>query len=536
MKRTVLWGVLACALPWMGAQALAADPSLASLKSNKVVIQDVQAALAAQGYDKSKPTGVLNPKTSAAFVKFVTDKGLADKPIEAQLLALGIDLSTLANLKLSTEGKVLVVDNGLKSNIGKRSFLYNWQSFEVGRYRVVDGEELFKLDLAYCENFDRGPGGDCDSGRHRVQFMDDSQTRDPHVLYAFEFLPENLPPAAAKHIQFAELNQMGGFSVKHYETGANQTSTPRFTLELQDGNYTIQDNALIDVSLIGGSLIKPASVPAEPGKWVKVEVEVKWSPEGDGLFRYWLNGKPLWERTGRNSSCRPGPKCNLFFKYGPYTGHLDPGAPDLKDNPVAFRYRGLTKLVGDKDIAAYLASHDTNFVTHTERTGGPSKPARILTTAQIENNDNPSKVNVLLSAEITDAKPGQNLVEFNVQAKFVGDSMFDLTLVLDPPLGPTAPAALAKCGQRPTDEWDGQHHAVLRFQVTGTDYVAQDYDCRVNAVPPKVAWMMKFLVTSFKELAADMVTSGNIQTIQNQSLRNWLTQVAEGTVTLRAPS
>jgi hypothetical protein len=538
MNRSTFSRALVCVLALSGAQAWAAGPSLTSLKANKIVIQDVQAALVAQGYDKGRPTGTLNAKTTAALAKFAADKGLADKPIEAQLLALGIDLSTLEGIKLTTDGRLLRVNNGLDHHIDKLAFLYNWQSFEVGRYRVVDGEEIFKLDLAYCENFEGAPGSDCESGRHRVQIHDDSLTKNRHVLYAFEFLPENLPDVV-KHIQFAELNQVGGFTVKHYETGVAGSATPRFTLEVQNGKYTVQDAALIDISLIGGSQITGADVPVEPGKWAKMEMEVNWSPEADGLFRYWVNGKPLWERKGRNATCLPSAKCDLSFKYGPYTGHLEQGTPDLKDNPIVFRYRGMTKVVGDADIATYLAGRDLSFAVNTARTGGATQAVRIVATAQIEHQPPPPQVNTLINAQITDGKPGENKVAFNIQGQLINGDFEEVDIVFNPPLGAKVPDGLAKCSDQPTTEWDGQQHAILTFKKAfrkvGTLMLAQHYTCMVKNVPPEVAFMMNFMVTSFKDLAADMATSGNIQTIQNDALRNWLLRVAEGEIAVQKP-
>lgn len=512
---------------------------LAAYRGDRIVIQDVQTVLIAQGYLKGSADGTYNSKTAAALAKFVRDKGLSGADLADQLEALGVDLAAAKHLNFKLKGDYLAIDNGLPDNFAEMHYQYDWKSFDLGRYVVDDaGEEHFVLDDQYCDRFHRGPGSDCSTHRFRVQVRDVSPT-PRHVLYSFEFRVDHVPAAydgPGNHIQFAELNQNGGINARHPETGLRINYSPRFTLEVEDGKLIIQDNSMQDVSVMGGSLIKDARQPMKPGEWAQIVLETVWSTKEDGLFRYWFNGKALWERKGRNTTCDPAPgrDCQITLKYGPY-GSFYKG-PSFVDDPIRFSYRNMKRVFGDADVAAFLASYATDFAVHTARVGGATKATRISVVEQHSWSDDPLKVNSHLHAKIAGAKKGQDDVDVNVQGGFRvdGSDFASLRMVFNPPLGKEYPKALSGCGGARPDQYDDkQYRAVLAFRKDGKDWVAMSADCAIENSTPQVAFMMRFVLASFREMALGMVTSGNVNMVQNDIFRDWIRRVASGDIVIR---
>lgn len=508
--------------------------SLDELKSQKPVIHDIQEALAERGFAVGTPDGALGRKTNAAFAKLVGDAGLADAPLTEQLMSLGIDLTALSHLTLTTDGPWLKIDNGLDSGIEHLSYQYDWKSFQIGRYSVDDeGVENFVLDEQYCDTY-ATQGSDCSTGRARVQVRDITEPSAKHVLYSFDFMVRNLP-ASLSTIQFAELSQQGGIKAKHPETGAAVNYSPRFTLEVSEGKLMIQDNSLIDVSLIGGSVMKEIALPLKLGEWTRFDLEVIWSTDMDGLFRYWVNGKPLWERKGRNTTCTPGKgECILTMKYGPYSSHYD--GPSYKDDPVRFAFRNVRKVAGD-DVSAHLPDIQSDFLVATAREGGPTQATRMTISEQHSSDlSDLTRVNSHLHVVIAGAPEGESEVDVNVQGSFLvaKESFLNLRMVITTPLGKTAPPGLRNCQGTTSEAWDdGQYRAILNFTKVDGEWVAKEAQCLIDNTPAEVGFMIRFVTTKFKDVATDMATSGSLGMIRHQPYRGWLMKVASGEVVLK---
>ena len=504
--------LLAAAVLTVTSSSLAIGQSLETLKDNKVLIHDVQEKLKIAGYSIGKLDGAYGSKTGKVFETFAKDKGLGDASLADKLQALGIDLSALDGLTFTIEGNDLKLDNGLDNNFSDMVAQYDWKSFDVGRYRVTDGVEIFALEAGYCDRF--GEGGDCDTGRSRVQFRDPGRTYTRHEAFSFEFRIDSIPAGTTGAFQIAELFQHGGFKAKHPETGDTVSFTPKFTLEATDAELLILDNSVVDVNLFGGQIITDATTPIAVGEWTKVAMDVVWGPDESGLFRYWVNDKPMWSRTGRNTNCEADGStkgCELAFKYGPYDRWEDP-----KVGHIDLSIRNMRRETGDA-ADALIATLGQDFAVTTERKGGATPDVAILTSEQISDTAGQDPhVNVLLKSILRDAPAGENEVKFNIQGEYSSevDRLFEMRFVVLAPIGKAEVKAIEACGDQHdpgTDSFDGETYPVINFKLDYNAFRSIMKDCvrAALATNPKAAFMYDFLLTRFRDMASDMAAPKN---------------------------
>lgn len=535
MKNWIL-PLLASLMIVVGAEA-ALGQSLETLKDNKVLIHDVQEKLKLAGYPVGKLDGGYGTKTGKVFESFAKDKGLADASLADKLLALGVDLTALDHLTFTISGNDLLVDNGLDSNFSQLVGQYDWKSFDVGRYRVTDeGTEVFNLDFGYCDRF--GENGDCNTGRSRVQFREPGKTFVQHETFSFEFKIDSMPTGTPGTFQIAELFQHGGFKAKHPETGETVSFTPKFTLEASDKELIILDNSVVDVNLFGGQRISAAQLPVALGEWTKVTMEVIWAPDEAGLFRYWVNDKPMWSRKGRNTNCEADGStkgCELAFKYGPYASHLERWGDADKSGHIDLSIRNMRRETGAA-AETLVASLGQEFAAETERKGGATPDVGILTSEQISDTvGQDPHVNVLLASIIKDAPKGQDAVKFNIQGEYspLSNRLFDMRFVVQSPITKAEKEAIEGCGDQHdpgTDSYEGKTYPVMNFEVKIGGFKPIVAACVLKALSsnPKAAFMYEFLLTRFHDLATDMVASGAAFSLQHQGVRDMMIGVAEG--------
>ncbi len=166
----------------------------------------------------------------------------------------------------------------------------------------------------------------------------------------------------------------------------------------------------------------------------------------------------------------------------------------------------------------------------------PPAGAAIALTSTTEQNSGSHGhwVNSHLVTTIKGAKKGQDEVDINFNGDFGYDDFVDLKIVFNPPLGTAFPVALGGCaGPGPVQYDDKQYRAVVGFRKDGKDWVAKDATCVAKNSPPVVAFMMKYVTTSFRQIASDMVTSGNIASVQSPVFHGWLKKVATGDIAIR---
>ena len=165
--------------------------------------------------------------------------------------------------------------------------------------------------------------------------------------------------------------------------------------------------------------------------------------------------------------------------------------------------------------------------------GGAAKPTRTYTTEQ-HSGSHDNWVNSNLVIEIKGAKRGQNNVDVNFQGNISSDDFFDLKVVFNPPLGKKPPKALVQCGgPAPVAYDDGQYRAVVEFQKQGNTWTAENLDCDMKNSSRLDAFMMKYVTTSFREVAADMVSSGTVDSVKSPLFQDWLKKVAAGEIVVR---
>ena len=168
----------------------------------------------------------------------------------------------------------------------------------------------------------------------------------------------------------------------------------------------------------------------------------------------------------------------------------------------------------------------------------PNGGARIATTSTREENSlsHGNWVNSNLFTTIKGAKKGQDKVDINVLGGFLpdGSDFATLRIVFNPPLGTTVPIALLGCaGPGPVQYDDKQYRAVIAFRKDGKDWVAKDSACVAKGASPVDVFMMSYVTKSFRDIAADMVTTGNIDTVKSAVFQDWLKKVAAGDIVLR---
>ncbi len=60
------------------------------------------------------------------------------------------------------------------------------------------------------------------------------------------------------------------------------------------------------------------------GRWVQFVVQANWSRSNDGVFRFWLDGRPIFQHSG--DTVQLGKQ--VEYKFGPYRRDLTPTTPD----------------------------------------------------------------------------------------------------------------------------------------------------------------------------------------------------------------
>ena len=136
---------------------------------------------------------------------------------------------------------------------------------------------------------------------------------------------------------------------------------------------------------------------------------------------------------------------------------------------------------------------------------------------------------------IAGAKQGEDEADFHIRGNVSGDGGFaNLQLAFSPPIGKQVPKALASCdGPPPVVFGDGQYRVLIGFQKAENGWVAVDAACHIKNSPPPDAFMIQFVITSFREIASDMVTSGSVNAMKNPIVQNWLKKVAAGEIVVR---
>lgn len=520
--------------------APALSQTLEAHQTNKILIHDVQEKLTELGFDTGPLDGDYGRRTQEAFQQFVAAGGIDDSAFEAQMLALGVDLSGLENLDLQIdENGFVTVDGDAGDADGMlRRTTYDWKSFDLERYVVTgEGEEVFTLGLNYCDRHSAKQFTDCTTDRARIQVMDISSAVQ-HQLYTFEVNFARVSDTSdGKAIQVAEFQQSSGASFIHRETGERVTSAWRFGFYLEDERFIAVDNAVWDEPVNVGPRILDAAFPLRRNEWHRFDMEVRWSTQEDGFFRLWVDGKPIWERVGRNSTCIPEGQssCEFIFKYGPYVSGLSGDYADMprEGNPIEFRYRNMAKVTGDTAIQAVIGEFRNDFKVRTERVGGASVEVPLRMTEQYpeEVGDSPF-FSTLWEVVDTEAPAGKQEYLFRLAGPYdASTGVADYIHVFGlRDLDPEQQRNLAtSCGQEAVH--DGRAALLIRHEGDG-NYVWQDPQCVIDNVGQQDSRILDFLWHRLPDLAGDMVTSNMAGTLRHDFLKAWIAGLASGEVTL----
>lgn len=161
-------------------------------------------------------------------------------------------------------------------------------------------------------------------------------------------------------------------------------------------------------------------------------------------------------------------------------------------------------------------------------------PELAITTVEkwVKNQGKAVEIVSLLHLKVKGAKKGKNDIEFNLAGNYAypNENFLDLMFVIQDPIGKEKPASLAKCPGARTEVYDGQHHAVIKFKRKPDGWEAMGADCIIANIPERPAYVAKFLLTSFRDVAIGLVSSGEVNVLENDGLRTFITKVAQGTI------
>ncbi len=214
----------------------------------------------------------------------------------------------------------------------------------------------------------------------------------------------------------------------------------------------------------------------------------------------------------------------------PFLGsHLWPADVMGKGRPDLVGLHGF----GDWAGKQYL-SKGVDIVTYENIPNGGVK-IPLTSTTEDYSGSHGHWVNSNLLTTIKGARKGQDKVDFNVRGDFGYDGDFsNLQIVINAPVGKKVPQGLAKCiGPAPVSYGDGQYRIVFALEKQGNAWVAQDLACHMKNATSVDAFMMKYVTTSFRGIATDMVTTGSIGTVKSAVFQGWLKKVASGDIVVR---
>ncbi len=168
------------------------------------------------------------------------------------------------------------------------------------------------------------------------------------------------------------------------------------------------------------------------------------------------------------------------------------------------------------------------------------RPVTIVTTEAISNKPKDSQeANSLFATKIKGAKAGEDTLAFGISGRYESSlkNFREMSIVIDEPtLGHQVPEGLLSCRtvQKNYDPDDKVYRLEVKFSGSAGKLYATDVDCLIKNAPPKVAYQVKFLTTRLKDIAVDMVGSGNAEVIENDNLRAWMMDVASGAIVVGA--
>jgi hypothetical protein len=111
-------------------------------------------------------------------------------------------------------------------------------------------------------------------------------------------------------------------------------------------------------------------------------------------------------------------------------------------------------------------------------------------------------------------------------------SSYEIT-VIEPSFGKTAPDGIQACGAQ-LKQFDGKQHLAIKYVISDSVVAPQGADCLLKLVPKNMQAAVHMLTDQFPDVATDFVASGKVEAVANQYLRDWFSDLAEGTVTVAA--
>jgi len=168
-----------------------------------------------------------------------------------------------------------------------------------------------------------------------------------------------------------------------------------------------------------------------------------------------------------------------------------------------------------------------------------AKPTPAVSTEELKSYSDglAPDFNAIWNSFVQRSSDGQHEFNYNVSGSYSSglDTIGVLQFVANAPIGKSEPPGLSHCGsgEHTVTYDDGQKRVLLNFLRIGGDFEAQNVKCILAALPKgDAASTVVFLTTRFRDVAAGLVESGDVNNIRNDHLRKWIADVAAGKVTV----
>lgn len=161
-------------------------------------------------------------------------------------------------------------------------------------------------------------------------------------------------------------------------------------------------------------------------------------------------------------------------------------------------------------------------------------PVKYLTDEIVDESNSPANwIHGIFRLVVAGAEGSSKFNDFGVQGTYsdFNHNISGLSFtIIQPALDGDVPAALRACSGVSFPSWDGRNHLNFQVHAIGATLQVQGINCILENTEGEVAAMARLLGLDFKKVVADMVTTGSANAITNDDLRQWINDIADGSI------
>ncbi len=287
---------------------------------------------------------------------------------------------------------------------------------------------------------------------------------------------------------------------------------------------------------------------------------------GVDLFSYTVDGRSVHTAVDFvvASIQNPGPMNAKYAISCPDGGHLNNDGidhPDLAQYDEAGYLLAYAERFPDRDSSKYLLAHYSSQKTMwSEKNGGapqcyfalnggditraalvlppPTPKANLIVHPheEISNSDSGNDINSLIQGNIEGAPQGEDFLDFNITGTYspANHSFGQLHVLLNKPLTTDETSKVKRCAGDIVSWGDGTQHLQVDFNGDLKSFTPVGLQCLASALTPPNAYTLAVATGSFADIAIGFVVDGTVARIKNSNLREFISRVASGEVTIAA--